>query len=214
MDKLTFFLVIISAIFCVTWGAESQITKAMKKFKIIPEIVSADIDQTLKVTFDSGASVNKGNEISPFEARNQPALDWDANDNACYTILCMDVDAPAPDDRSISNIVTWMVGNILGKDVDSGEVLVEYIPVSPPRGSQLHRSIYLVFEHPKKIKFDRKPIDASTITGRPYFSLDDFSEKYGFGGPVAGNFYLTQFDDHVLKVYKRLSCCFELNKPE
>ncbi|XP_055847926.1 phosphatidylethanolamine-binding protein 1-like [Episyrphus balteatus] len=107
-----------------------------------------------------------------------------------------------------------MVGNISGNDIDSGDVFAEYFAVAPPRGKNLHRGIFLLFKQPKKLHFDEKPIDKYTVDGRASYPLKEFSEKYDLGGPVAGNFYLSKFDQHVMEVYEMLNCCFKYNEPE
>ena len=233
MKKL---ILLIAAIFGVASAStESEIAKKMKEFKIIPDIIPNNVPELLKVilikkyliflnfissfhifqiTFDSGASVNIANEISPSEAKNQPKVEWNADNNTFYTIVCFDPDAPSPKNPSLSNLVTWMVGNILGNDIDSGYVLAEYFAIAPPRGKPINRGIFALFRQPGKLQFDEKPIDKYTIEGRVNYPLNEFTEKYGLGGPVAGNFYLTKFDSFVMKVYEMLNCCLEYNEPE
>ncbi|XP_055847927.1 protein D3-like [Episyrphus balteatus] len=212
MKKL---ILLIAATFAVASAkTESEITKKMKEFKIIPDIIPNQVPELLKITFDSGASVNMGNEITPSEAKNQPKVEWNADKNAFYTIVCFDPDAPSPKNPSISNLVTWLVGNISGNDIDSGYVLAEYYAIAPPRGKDANRGIFALFKQPSKLNFDEKPIDKYTIEGRTNYPLNEFTEKYGLGGPVAGNFYLTKFDSYVMEVYDMLNCCFEYNEPE
>ncbi|XP_055847900.1 protein D3-like [Episyrphus balteatus] len=193
-------------------ATDSEMTKKMKKFKIIPQIVSGNVPELLKITFDSGASVNMGNKILPSQAKNQPKVEWNADKHSFYTIVCFDADAPSPADPSLSKLVTWMVGNIPGNDIASGHVLAPYIAVSPPKGKQWHRAVWLVYKQPSKLKFDEPQVDKYTLEGRTNYPLEEFLKKNGIGEPVAGNFCMTKFDPHVLDVYKRLICCNKYNE--
>ncbi|XP_055847906.1 putative odorant-binding protein A5 [Episyrphus balteatus] len=205
---------LIVATLAVASAAESEITEKMKEFKIIPDLIQSNVPETLKVEFDSGAIVNMGNKIFPSEARNQPMVDWNADKNAYYTIMIIAPDAPIPTNPFLRSIVTWLVGNIPGKDVQSGDVLAEYFAISPPRGRGEQRGIYLLYKQPAKLHFDEEPIDKYTSKGRLNFSADKFSEKYGLGKPIAGNFYMSEFDKYALVVFDQLQCCVQYNLPE
>ncbi|XP_055847914.1 putative odorant-binding protein A5 [Episyrphus balteatus] len=123
-------ILLIVALFSVASAAESEITKKMKEFKIIPDFIPSNVPELLKVTFDSGAALKMGNVILPSEAKNQPTVDWNADKNTYYTVMAIAPDAPSPDNPFLGPILTWMVGNIRGKDIDSGRVLAEYFTMS------------------------------------------------------------------------------------
>lgn len=48
----------------------------------------------------------------------------------------------------------WLVGNIPGNDVASGEVLSAYIGSGPPQGTGIHRYVFIVYKQPSKLKFN------------------------------------------------------------
>ncbi|XP_055905248.1 protein D3-like [Eupeodes corollae] len=215
MNKLLIFLLVAAA--STTSRAqneESNITKALKSFKVIPDMITSDVPEALKITFNSGAVVNMGNIIYPSQAKDQPMVDWNADENAYYLLVCADPDAPYPEDPFLSELNTWMVGNIPGKNILSGDVLIEYVGSAPPRGADLNRYVFLLYKQPKRIEFEEKPIDKYTIEGRSNFSVNAFASKYDLGEPVGAEFYLSEYDDYVLDLYGQLQCCFELNKPE
>jgi phosphatidylethanolamine-binding protein (PEBP) family uncharacterized protein len=51
----------------------------------------------------------------------------------------------------------WVVVNIPGSDVSKGDVLSTYIGAGPPKGTGLHRYVFLVYEQSAKIKAE--PMD-------------------------------------------------------
>ncbi|XP_055847907.1 protein D3-like [Episyrphus balteatus] len=209
------FILLIVALFTVASATESEITKKLKEYKIIPNIIKNNVPELLKITFDSGESVNMGNIILPTQAKNQPIMvDWNADKNAYYTIMSIGPDYPSPEDPFMSYVLLWKVGNIPGKDINSGQVLAEYFPFGPPRGANLNRGIFLLFKQPSKLHFDYEPSDKYTVEGRVNFPFNEFVERYGLGEPVAANFYMTKFDSYVMEIFKKFNCCFELNKPE
>lgn len=48
----------------------------------------------------------------------------------------------------------WLVVNIPGSDVASGEVLSGYIGSGPPEGTGIHRYVYIAYKQPGKLEFD------------------------------------------------------------
>ncbi|XP_055847940.1 protein D3-like [Episyrphus balteatus] len=176
------------------------------------DIATNSVFGLLKITFDNNVIADMGNELTPTQTKNEPTLDWDADENEFYTILNLDPDAPGRDDPFNALLNTWMVGNIPGKDVKSGRAIFEYIPAATAKGRGLNRYVILVYKQPGILKFEEHPIDRYHFEGRQRFPFVKFVEKYDLGNPVAANYYRTQYDSFVLEVYEQLQCCFELNK--
>lgn len=101
------------------------------------------------------------------------------------------------------NVYIFQVVNIPGNKVSDGEVLTEYIGSAPPKGSGLHRYVFLLFKQPKKLKFD-EPYRPNTDGNRGNFSTEKFIKRYNFEKAVAGNFFQAEYDDSVPAVHKRL----------
>lgn len=71
-------------------------------------------------------------------------------------------------------------------------------------GTGLHRYVFLVYRQPGKLVFDEKRLTNKSVDGRASFKISKFAEKYNLGNPIAGNFYLAEFDDWVPQLYKLL----------
>lgn len=63
--------------------------------------------------------------------------------NSVSTCLITDPDAPSRADPTWREWRHWLVGNIPGTDISKGEVLSEYIGAGPPKGTGLHRYVFL-----------------------------------------------------------------------
>lgn len=93
--------------------------------------------------------------------------------------------------------------NIPDSKVSEGEVLSEYIGSAPAEGSELHRYTFLLYKQPQKLTFD-EPRHSNTDPARGNFSTEKFAKKYNLGNPIAGNFYLAEFDESVPLLRKKL----------
>jgi phosphatidylethanolamine-binding protein len=77
-----------------------------------------------------------------------PTLTWDADDNAHYTIIMTDPDAPNRAEPKYREVRHWLVVNVPGNKVSEGKHIFEFIGSGPPQGSGLHRYIFLVYKQP------------------------------------------------------------------
>lgn len=92
--------------------------------------------------------MNLGNELTPTQVKDVPTLTWDADNNAYYTVLMVDPDAPSrmkPEQREFRH---WLVMNVPGCSVAQGDEVIGYLGSGPPKGTGLHRYIFLVYKQP------------------------------------------------------------------
>ncbi|XP_034234803.1 protein D3-like isoform X1 [Thrips palmi] len=177
---------------------------AMEKEQISPDVVDKIPSEVAKVTYPSGASVNLGNELTPTQVKDIPAVSWNAEASAFYTLCMTDPDAPSRKEPTYREWHHWLVGNIPGADVSKGETLSEYVGSGPPEGTGLHRYVFLVYKQSGKLAFDEKKLTNRSGDNRGCFAIRKFAAKYNLGDPVAGNFYQAQWDDYVPKLYAQL----------
>lgn len=103
----------------------------------------------------------------------------------CYTLLMVDPDAPSPTNRSISEVIHWIVTNIPWylsplSEITTANVVLPYIPATPIGGR--HRYIFLLYEQ-TNCSFN------PPAPGRILFSTEAFVSLYGLTGPVAGVYF-------------------------
>ncbi|XP_073817246.1 protein D3-like [Musca autumnalis] len=186
-------------------AANNEVETVFKDNEIIPDVINAAPQQFLKVSYDNGLKADKGNELTPTQVQKQPKVEWDAEDGAYYTLIMTDPDAPSRVEPKFREFRHWLVVNIPGNHIDQGEVLAAYIGSGPPKGTGLHRYVFLLYKQPGKLEFDEARVGNNSRQDRPKFKAAAFAEKYNLGSPIAGNFYQAQWDEYVPILHKQLS---------
>lgn len=163
---------------------------------IVPDVLDEGPSQKLTVIYN-GKNLEIGHELTPREVKDEPKVSWSAQPNKYYFLAMVDPDAPSRKEPIYREVNHWGVGNILGNDLSGGQVIVGYRGSGPPKGTGLHRYIFLVYEQQGKIQFEEPFIPSDVRDGRINFSIRNFAQKYNLGKPLFGNYFQAQFDSYV-----------------
>ncbi|XP_017780490.1 PREDICTED: protein D3-like, partial [Nicrophorus vespilloides] len=158
----------------------------------------------IDLTYNKEEAVHFGTELTPTNVKDQPAVSYDANPDTYYTLSMVDPDAPSRKDPKFKEVNHWLVTNILGKDIKTGDVITAYLGSGPPNGTGLHRYVFLLFKQPKKLEFDEPKTEALSREHRLNFDVKKFAKKYNLGEPVAINFFKAQWDSYVDERNKKI----------
>lgn len=180
---------------------KKQTIKILEKNGIVPDVIDEAPKEKLTVIYDN-KNLELGEELTPTEVKNQPKVSWVADPNKFYFLSMVDPDAPSRKQPEFAQVNHWAVGNIKGNDLNTGKIIAEYRGSGPPKGSGLHRYVFLVFEQNGKLVFNEKLISAKEVYGRVKFSLRKFAEKYNLGKPLFVNYFEAQWDEYVDKRQK------------
>ncbi|OQV25611.1 putative Phosphatidylethanolamine-binding protein-like protein F40A3.3 [Hypsibius exemplaris] len=164
---------------------------------IISDVIKAAPLDVIHVKYPSGVQQNLGNELKPRQVKDQPEVSWKADDKELYTLCLTDPDAPSRENPKNGEWKHWLVVNIPGSKVKEGQVLAGYVGSGPPEGSGKHRYVLLAYKQPGKISPEDKPLTSSQADGRAHFRIQKWADKHKLGDPIAGNFYLAEWDDYV-----------------
>lgn len=177
----------------------------MEAEKVVPDVVDSVPAQLVEVSYPE-ASVNLGNVLTPTQVKGQPNVSWPTEDGAFYVLCMTDPDAPSRQQPKYREWHHWLVGNIPGNELSMGDVLSEYVGSGPPKGTGLHRYVFLVYKQPDgKINFDERRLTNRSGEHRASFKIREFAQKYKLGEAIAANFYQAEWDDYVPKLYEQLS---------
>lgn len=171
----------------------------MEKAEIIPDVIDAPPKATATVIYANNKAVALGNELTPTDVKDPPVtVNWEAENSTYYTLAMVDPDAPTRTEPKFREVNHWLIVNIFQNDLSTGDVITEYLGSGPPKGTGLHRYVFLVYKQSGKLDFDEPRTTKLSRAHRLNFSIRKFAEKYQFGQPaVAGNFYVAQWDPYV-----------------
>lgn len=173
---------------------------------VVPDVIDSIPTHTVEVKYPSGAEVKFGNELTPTVVKDVPShISWPSEEGALYTLCMTDPDAPSRQNPKYREWHHWLVVNIPDNDVGKGKTISEYVGSGPPKGTGLHRYVFLVYKQPGQLNPDEKFRSNRCGEGRECFKIREFAKKYKLGVPIAGNFYVAQWDDYVPKLYQQLS---------
>lgn len=113
-----------------------------------------------------------GNELTPTQVQNVPiSIEWPAEKDSLYTLVLTDPDAPSRLQPKYREWHHWLVVNIPGNDIASGETLSEYVGSGPPKGTGLHRYVMLVYKQPGRITPNETKLTNKSGEGRANVSI-------------------------------------------
>ncbi|XP_040052345.2 phosphatidylethanolamine-binding protein 1 [Gasterosteus aculeatus] len=163
--------------------------------------------QPLTIKYDSVEVDELGKVLRPTQVQRRPtAIDWEGCDpSKMYTLALTDPDAPSRKDPKFREWHHFLVVNMKGNDVSSGCVVSDYVGSGPPKGTGLHRYVWLVYEQPASLSCDEAVLTNRSGDGRGKFRVQSFRLKYKLGAPVAGTCYQAEWDDYVPKLYEQLA---------
>uniref|UniRef100_A0A2K5C2P1 Phosphatidylethanolamine-binding protein 1 n=1 Tax=Aotus nancymaae TaxID=37293 RepID=A0A2K5C2P1_AOTNA len=165
----------------------------------------------LHVTYGGAAVDELGKVLTPTQVKNRPtSISWDGLDSGkLYTLVLTDPDAPSRKDPKYSPIfLLQQNGNLIFLVVNMKgwhKYLSDYVGSGPPKGTGLHRYVWLVYEQDRPLKCDEPILSNRSGDHRGKFKVASFRKKYKLGAPVAGTCYQAEWDDYVPKLYEQLS---------
>lgn len=179
----------------------------MEQSGIIPDVIDAPPLATATVIYTNNKIVTLGNELTPTDVKDPPVtVNWEFKNNTYYTLAMVDPDAPSRSEPKFREFNHWLIVNILENDLSTGDVITGYLGSGPPKGTGLHRYVFLIYKQSGNLENIDEPRTSNTsIAHRVNFSIKGFAKKYNLGQPVAGNFYVAQWDPYVEIMLKDLT---------
>ncbi|XP_072159239.1 protein D1 [Bemisia tabaci] len=181
----------------ITAKTPEEIEKIMKEHNIVPDIVEYPPKHELKIKYVYGYKANFGNNIDPNDLEGRPFwVRFPRGVNDYFTLLMIDPDQPSRSEPKESEWVHWLVNNMDGISVYSGDTIVKYLTPKPENGTGPHRFIFFIFKQPGgRMNFTEKAINNTRYDGkiRGHFNTKDFIKRNKFGAPHASNFFYSEY---------------------
>lgn len=176
----------------------------MSLLDIVPDVLDQlPSGPPINLTYVNTA-VTPGEELTPTQVKDEPLLTYPVEQEGRYLVCMTDPDAPSRSEPRFREFLHWLVGNIPGTNVISGDILAEYVGAGPPKGTGLHRYVVLVYKQSGRVEFTEPRLTNMSTEGRRMFSIKRFAQKYNLGDPVAVNVFQAQWDDYVPQLHKQL----------
>ncbi|XP_040288977.1 39S ribosomal protein L38, mitochondrial [Bufo bufo] len=163
---------------------------------------------TLRVQYnteeDAVMPVYYGNVVTPKEAAATPEVSFKAEEGSLWTLLLTNPDGHLRE--TDSEYVHWLVGNIPGNAVFSGEELCHYFPAFPAKGTGSHRYIFILFKQEQRIDFkdELRPNPCHSLKLRTFKTLDFYRKYEDKMTPAGLAFFQCAWDDSVTNVFHNI----------
>lgn len=188
---------------------QTDMEQKIRDAQVVPDVLPCVPPAVAEVIFSSSASMQLGNVLTCRQAKDAPvSVKYPTELGTLYTLLITDPDAPRSTDRTLGEIIHFMVVNIPGTDIHLGETYFEYLGAGTPEGTGLHRYVLSVFKQSSVLTLDIP----KSRQGRVKFSTQAFSETNNLE-LVAANFYQAQFDESIkTQLAVKLAMAMEVDK--
>ncbi|KAK8775578.1 hypothetical protein V5799_031084 [Amblyomma americanum] len=146
---------------------------------------------TLEVTYAGDLKVTLGNTLTPQQASTAPtvSLNVPVDCEGPYALLMVDPDATSRKNPVFRSWMHWMVLNINSTEkLQEGDAALPYNGPAPPKGSGLHRYVFLVYCQ-RGMRLQAKDLAPKE---RKNFNLAEFVNRTSLGTPLAGNFFVAE----------------------
>ncbi|KAK6185416.1 hypothetical protein SNE40_007658 [Patella caerulea] len=145
-----------------------------------------------------------GNRITPTEAQNPPHIKYNCDPNTWWTLVMSSPDGHL--EKNDAECLHWMIGNISGSDVSTGEVLCDYLPPFPPRGTGLLRYVFVLYEQTGQIDYSsmKKTANCISLSERTFSTVDFYGRCQDKLTPAALSFFQAEWDPSVQKVFREI----------
>ncbi|CAO1419095.1 unnamed protein product [Diamesa tonsa] len=210
MFKIIIFCIALISLISYVKGETSnimsvQVREQFEKESVVPDILDDYPVSVLNVSYTSGVKADLGNVLTPTQVKDQPTIQWEAKENSFYTLLMTDPDASSRAEPKFREVRHWLVVNIKGSDVSSGETKFQFVGTGAPKGSGLHRYVFLLFEQLNgKQEFDLPIVTNRSREGRLSTNTRNLIKDYNLR-LEAGNFYQAEWDEYVPILQAQLS---------
>ncbi|KAK7115472.1 large ribosomal subunit protein mL38-like [Littorina saxatilis] len=142
-----------------------------------------------------------GNRIPPSEAAVPPFVDYESDPDTLWTLVMSSPDADLQ--HNDKECLHWLVTNIPGSDVESGETLCDYLQPFPVRGAGYLRYIFLLYKQNKRIDFTshKRSPNCKSLTERTFSTLDFYRQHQDDITPASVCFFQSQWDSSVKSIF-------------
>lgn len=143
-----------------------------------------------------------GNDLSPSDTMAAPHVKYESSNDQMWSLVLVNLDGNLEDSRR--QYLHWMVCNIKGNDVSSGELMADYLMPLPMRGTGYHRMVFMLFRQKHYLGLDAMKRESDDLRARSFSTKSFYTRYRKFLTPTSIKFFQTIWDDKVQDKYHDL----------
>lgn len=188
------------------WMAKNEFsttTKLARHYGIYEHMFKQEFTPSVRmlVKFGETDQVHFGNFLTPLQAFHEPTVDYDSSDDIKWTLIFANPDGNFIEKKK--EFLHWMIGNIPGSRISDGQVLCEYLPPVPIKGTGFHRFVLCLLKQSGELDLgnylNTQPRDIFNRT----FSLSEFLSNHRHELIPAGLcFFQAAWDETVTRTFR------------
>jgi len=138
--------------------------------------------------------VYRGNIVKPLEAKNAPEISWDSKPDSLWTLAMVGLDTHLTTPGA--EYLHWLVCNIRGGDLETGDSLCDYLQPFPPYGSGYHRYVFVLYHQDKEVDMEGQRREKGTVSlqERTFRTFDFYSQYQEHITPAGLAFFQSDYD--------------------
>ncbi|KAJ2989871.1 hypothetical protein NUW58_g3247 [Xylaria curta] len=169
--------------------AEKEIT-SLAKANLVPGsaagLITEGFRPTTKLNVRFGEKVVElGTFLRAGECKQAPTIAFvseaDAPENASYSFILTDPDAPTPDDPKFAFWRHWVLSGLRPSGVDAATTsseLTAYLGPGPKDDSKPHRYLFLLYREPEGLNLSKDDVGGEEFVQRRSFKPAEFVERH------------------------------------
>lgn len=118
--------------------------------------------------------------------------------------MMVDPDSPDVANKTYQQHCHWLLSNVslsaTSPTVQGGDVVLEYQPPHPQKGTKYHRYTLIAFEQPNE---GQDKISIEGVESRSGFDVKELAQKYGLK-PTGATFFREEWDENVSRIYSEI----------
>ena len=147
--------------------------------------------------------VHRGNVIKPREAKTAPTVKFSSGETDLWCLVMTGLDGHLNSESH--QYLHWMVANIRGNDLSTGQVLCKYLQPFPPFGAGYQRYSFVLYKQESEIDFSGDKVveeeQKYDLEARSFKMLDFYSAHQDQMTPAGLAFFQSDYDTSLREFY-------------
>ncbi|KAI0440876.1 phosphatidylethanolamine-binding protein [Xylaria telfairii] len=166
----------------------AALTASLAKTNLVPGsaagLIPGGFRPTTKLEVSFGEkAVDLGTFLRAGECKQAPTIafapETGTAENALYSLILTDPDAPTPDDPKFAFWRHWVLSGLRPDATTTSSELTAYLGPGPKDDSKPHRYLFLLYREPEGLRLSKEDVGGEEFVDRRSFKPAEFAERHG-----------------------------------